>query len=324
MRHSWLNSIIDSMGQRIQEGNWPGSYLFELNQSMGSDRLAEAMIIRLLCHNADQPGCERCIACQRLQAESNPDLLIVKQEEGAQSIKIDDLRRVLEKCEKSPVVSRHQVLYIPHCEKMTVQCANALLKTLEEPKANLQIILHTEKLNLLLPTIKSRCQIEVIKPDLQALETAIDEAIAGHERYTFIRYTHRDRPLDIAGVVQNDEVYELYQTWVETLTTKGWQPLGQSDRLAGYGLTEVLDAGICCLGALGAKTYNLSCQELDLYTALSGVFPSMTRCHLSRWDQAVVLRELMTTKKLLSGGMVHSGEYLLDSVLIKVWQTVHA
>ncbi len=47
---------------------------------------------------------------------------------------------------------------------MTIAAANALLKTLEEPSENSIIILLTSDIDILLPTIVSRCRVINIKP----------------------------------------------------------------------------------------------------------------------------------------------------------------
>ena len=47
--------------------------------------------------------------------------------------------------------------------KMTVQAQNAFLKTIEEPPKNVTMILLCENLEVILDTIKSRCQIHKLK-----------------------------------------------------------------------------------------------------------------------------------------------------------------
>ncbi len=50
-------------------------------------------------------------------------------------------------------------MIIHQAEKMNMNSANSLLKFLEEPPANFMIILETQSLGKILPTIRSRCQI---------------------------------------------------------------------------------------------------------------------------------------------------------------------
>ena len=57
-----------------------------------------------------------------------------------------------------------KVLIIWHAEKMTLSCANKLLKWIEEPNPKTTIILVSEQPDLLLKTIQSRCQVVRIPP----------------------------------------------------------------------------------------------------------------------------------------------------------------
>ena len=52
---------------------------------------------------------------------------------------------------------KYKIYIIDEAEKMTQQAQNALLKTIEEPPAYGIIILLTSNIDILLPTIRSRC-----------------------------------------------------------------------------------------------------------------------------------------------------------------------
>ena len=53
-----------------------------------------------------------------------------------------------------------QIIYIiKNCEKLNSSSANCILKFLEEPEDDIIAILLTDNINMVLPTIKSRCQI---------------------------------------------------------------------------------------------------------------------------------------------------------------------
>ncbi len=67
--------------------------------------------------------------------------------------------------------SHNRVVIIENAEALTLEAQNALLKTLEEPPAGTMIILHVTEQQALLPTIRSRCQMIVVKrPDRTAAE----------------------------------------------------------------------------------------------------------------------------------------------------------
>jgi DNA polymerase-3 subunit delta' len=76
----------------------------------------------------------------------------------AVSISIDDIRELQAKMSLRPYQGARKVALIAGAEAMTVEAANAFLKTLEEPSPTTHFILVTDRPNYLLPTIASRCQ----------------------------------------------------------------------------------------------------------------------------------------------------------------------
>ena len=80
------------------------------------------------------------------------------------SFGVDDIRNIIEEVSKKPFESDKKVLILHKCEKMTTQAQNALLKTIEEPPNGVFLILLSESLELILDTIKSRCQTYKLTP----------------------------------------------------------------------------------------------------------------------------------------------------------------
>ena len=75
-----------------------------------------------------------------------------------QAIRIDQVRACTEFLSMMPQHGSFRYLVLVHADRMTVQAANALLKVLEEPPPGGRLLLLTERSDLLLPTISSRCQ----------------------------------------------------------------------------------------------------------------------------------------------------------------------
>ena len=80
------------------------------------------------------------------------------------SFGVDEVRKIIEEVSKRPYEGSKKVIIIHQGSKLTVQAQNALLKTIEEPPVGVYIILLSESLELLLDTIKSRCQIYKLTP----------------------------------------------------------------------------------------------------------------------------------------------------------------
>ena len=61
---------------------------------------------------------------------------------------------------RSPHVSQNKAIVILHADALSNVVANAFLKLIEEPPAYLLIRLNAERVSAVLPTIRSRCQLE--------------------------------------------------------------------------------------------------------------------------------------------------------------------
>ncbi|TSC91134.1 MAG: DNA polymerase III subunit delta' [Candidatus Berkelbacteria bacterium Licking1014_96] len=86
----------------------------------------------------------------------HPDFIILQKEEGATQIKIESVREVRRRV--SLRSSGKRVVMIKKAELLSLDAANALLKTLEEPPMDTIFILTTANIREIIPTIISRCQ----------------------------------------------------------------------------------------------------------------------------------------------------------------------
>lgn len=88
----------------------------------------------------------------------HPDILRLTPEPG-KSIGIDTVRDIHEFCLLSSTRASRKVILIDDADAMTQAAQQAFLKTLEEPVVPVTFIVLTTRLNQLLPTLRSRCQI---------------------------------------------------------------------------------------------------------------------------------------------------------------------
>lgn len=94
-----------------------------------------------------------------LKDNVHPDLLIIDKLEGKNLIGKDQISRDVEPwLALKPYRAAHRIVIIKNSHLLTLEAANALLKTLEEPPAYGVIILVADEYNLL-ETIVSRCQL---------------------------------------------------------------------------------------------------------------------------------------------------------------------
>lgn len=95
---------------------------------------------------------------------TNPDYVYVERLEDEKTgkkkkeISAEQIRQVREKFYNSSWLNGYKVIVLDEAELLNEESANAFLKILEEPPAKSIIFILTENDNLLLPTIRSRCQ----------------------------------------------------------------------------------------------------------------------------------------------------------------------
>jgi DNA polymerase-3 subunit delta' len=97
-----------------------------------------------------------------VDALSHPDLVIISTE--GNTIKIDQIRAVIEKTSYRTAKDRFRVIIIEEAEKLNDEASNALLKILEEPPEGNIFVLTSSQHYQLLPTIRSRCCHIALQP----------------------------------------------------------------------------------------------------------------------------------------------------------------
>lgn len=148
----------------IRTGNISHAYILNGETGSGRHMLADAFTKSLLCENKSHTdACDSCKSCLQAESRNHPDICYITHEKA--SISVDDIRGQLNNSiQIKPYSSKYKVYIISDANKMTEQAQNALLKTIEEPPAYAVILLLTDNLNALLPTIQSRCVILNTKP----------------------------------------------------------------------------------------------------------------------------------------------------------------
>jgi len=143
----------------IKRGAMASSYLFSgkegVGKKMAAIELAKALNCKAIRDNLI--SCDNCIACKKIEQGIYPDLKIIEPEK--ENIKIEQVREFRKDIFVKPFESMKKIYIINHAERLTVDAANCLLKTIEEPPEYAIIILICSNINSILTTIISRCQI---------------------------------------------------------------------------------------------------------------------------------------------------------------------
>ena len=170
------DKVIAVLQRAFAADKVPHAYIFAGPQGVGRFRTAGEWAKLLLCEdpvieNGFADSCRLCRSCRLFGAGSHPDFNPVykelveftrdgKDKKTPVDLPIDVIREFLiEKVSTRPTLSKRKVFVISEAERLNDASQNALLKVLEEPPEYCCIILLCTRMERLLPTTKSRCQI---------------------------------------------------------------------------------------------------------------------------------------------------------------------
>ncbi|MGI2329708.1 DNA polymerase III subunit delta' [Planococcus sp. YIM B11945] len=139
------------------------AFLFEGPEGSGKKEITHFFAKLLLCETPIQNvPCETCHSCKTYNSGNHPSIVFI--EPDGQNIKIDQIRDLILTMNKTGLASGRKIYVIEHADRMNNSSANALLKFLEEPEVNVTAILLTDRLNAIMSTIRSRCQLVSFQP----------------------------------------------------------------------------------------------------------------------------------------------------------------
>jgi DNA polymerase-3 subunit delta' len=135
----------------------PQAYLFAGPEGVGKKLTALILAKALNCLVASDDACDTCKSCYKIHKGYHPDIGVIEAE--GQFIKIDQIRELQKQVSYKPFEGRKKVSILNNAERLNLEAANALLKTLEEPPSDTVFILVSSSPRVLLPTLISRCQL---------------------------------------------------------------------------------------------------------------------------------------------------------------------
>jgi len=120
------------------------------------DIFPSTLIIAKTKDSVDKKICQLCSFLDHQFNQNNPDILLINQDSGWG---IDQIRKINNFLSQKPFSHQSKIVVIKETQNLNTESQNALLKNLEEPGKNNYLVLSTNKIKSILPTILSRCQI---------------------------------------------------------------------------------------------------------------------------------------------------------------------
>ncbi|GIW81630.1 MAG: ATPase AAA [Gemmatales bacterium] len=154
--------VVSVFQHVFRSGRLAHAYLFLGPEGIGKRLFARELAKALLCEQR-QPeileACDRCSACQLVDAETHPDFIETGPPEGSMEIPIDAIRALCHSFSLKSARGQGKVAVIDHSDELNEEAGNCFLKTLEEPPPKSLLLLVGTTPDRQLPTLVSRCQL---------------------------------------------------------------------------------------------------------------------------------------------------------------------
>jgi len=153
------DKVKEMFARALRERTLSHAYLLSGPEGLAKTAFARELAVALA---AACGGCGTCPECERARRGIHPDLHVVERE--GDLIRVEQVEPVIADLSLKPFAAGRRVWVIPEVEYLHPAAANKLLKSIEEPPAYVFFLLVTDRLERVLPTIVSRCQLVEFHP----------------------------------------------------------------------------------------------------------------------------------------------------------------
>lgn len=239
--------ITEFLEKSIRNNSISGTYIFNGPDNLGKTTLAKCFAQILLCEakkiGSGRLPCGKCRPCRQfkniaasadkaLQAEigeGHGDFHVIKKEKDKKNISVEQIREFIRMLSMSSFLGGYKIGIIKHADSLSVTAANALLKTLEEPRKKVVIILITEDMESLPATIASRSRTLHFKtvPADVIYEYLINTHKASRSQAKDLSRLALGRPALAVKFFENSATYAFYQEQVNVFLSFKEQTIGE-------------------------------------------------------------------------------------------------
>ena len=149
-------SLVKALSNAIELNRIANAYLFAGPRGTGKTSCARIFAKSLNCINGPTlEPCQKCPSCLDITNASGLDVIEI---DAATNRGIDDAKELIAQTQYAPMNGKYKIFIIDEVHMLSNEAFNALLKTFEEPPANVIFILATTEPHKVIETIVSRCQ----------------------------------------------------------------------------------------------------------------------------------------------------------------------
>jgi DNA polymerase III subunit gamma/tau len=154
-------AMVRTLTNAIATGRIAHAFILTGVRGVGKTTTARILARALNCIGPDGTGgptispCGICDPCRAIAEDRHVDVMEM---DAASRTGVDDIRELTEGVRYKPIAARYKIYIIDEVHMLSKAAFNALLKTLEEPPADVKFIFATTEFHRVPVTVLSRCQ----------------------------------------------------------------------------------------------------------------------------------------------------------------------
>jgi DNA polymerase III subunit gamma/tau len=154
-------AMVKTLTNAVATGRIAHAFILTGVRGVGKTTTARILARALNCVGPDGSGgptiapCGQCEPCRAIAEDRHVDVMEM---DAASRTGVDDIRELTDGVRYRPVSARYKIYIIDEVHMLSKNAFNALLKTLEEPPADVIFIFATTEIHKVPITVLSRCQ----------------------------------------------------------------------------------------------------------------------------------------------------------------------
>ena len=182
--HSYMFTGDEGIGKKLTAMNFAKA--LNCLRSAGDDLFSAGQDDTTGTSGIDIDACDTCPSCMKIDKGNHPDVFIIGPEGDGGQITVSVIRQLEESLSYRPFEGKWKVAVIDNADRLNQSAANAFLQTLEEPSAQSMLILISSRPDMILPTIRSRCQRINFSPlPVDTMSRLLEERLGQKEKGDF-------------------------------------------------------------------------------------------------------------------------------------------
>ncbi len=221
----------------------------------------------------DADACDRCASCSKIDKGNHPDLFFISPEGEGGQITVSAIRQLEESLSYKSFEGNWKIAIIDNADRLNPSAANAFLRTLEEPSPQSVLILVSSRPEMLLPTIRSRCQRINFSPlPVDTMTGLLKEQfeVADDDQSRLLSILSGGRlgyALNENLLEQRDWSFEIFTSMLDALDEDAWEDRGAMEEWFDWAQLWLRD--IAVFKATGKQALLVNIDRIEEITDIS-------------------------------------------------------